>query len=149
MHRLRYIRSGFVEALSIRSNIPVMEPYDKADIKPGIAYLAPANYHMYVESPNHIALSTEEAVNHSRPSIDLTYVSAAEAYRNKLIGIVLSGANRDGAIGMKRIAELGGVTIVQDPNECKARTMPEATLSVTPVTHVYGTEQMIQFLKNI
>ena len=149
LHRLKHVRSGFVEALSLKSNIPIIEPYDKTHIKPGTGYLAPANYHMYVELINQIALSTEDPINHSRPSIDLTYMSAAQAYRQKLIGIILSGANRDGALGMKKIVELGGTTIVQDPQECEVRTMTEATLNITKVTHVYNTDQIIQFLRNI
>ena len=149
LHRLKHIRSGFVEALSIKSNIPIIEPYDKTHIKPGIAYLAPSNYHMYIELANQISLSTEEPVNHSRPSIDLTYFSTAQAYRQKLVGIILSGANRDGALGMKKIAELGGTTIVQDPMECEVRTMTEATLNVTKVSYIYKTDQIIQFLRNI
>ncbi len=149
MHRLKHVRSGFVEALSLKSNIPIVEPYDKTHIKAGIGYLAPANYHMYIELANQISLSTEEPVNHSRPAIDLTYMSAAQVYRNRLVGIILSGANKDGALGMKKIAELGGTTIVQDPQECEVRTMTEATLGVTKVTHVYKTDQIIQFLRNI
>ena len=149
LHRLKHVRSGFVEALSIKSNIPIIEPYDKAYIKPGTGYLAPANYHMYIELANQISLSTEEPVNHSRPAIDLTYMSAAVAYRQRVIGIILSGANRDGALGMKKIAELGGTTIVQDPQECEVRTMTEGTLNVTKVDYVYKTDQIIQFLRNI
>jgi len=149
LHRLKHVRSGFVEALSLKSNIPVIEPYDKTHIKPGTGYLAPANYHLYVELANQISLSTEEPVNHSRPSIDLTFMSAAQIYRNKLVGIILSGANRDGALGMKKIAELGGTTIVQDPQECEVQTMTVSTLNVTEVTHVYKTEQIIQFLRSI
>ena len=149
LHRLKHVRSGFVEALSLKSNIPVVEPCDKASIKPGIAYLAPSNYHMYVELATQIALSTEEPVCHSRPSIDLTYFSTAYAYRQRLVGIILSGANKDGAQGMKKIAELGGTTIVQDPNECEVRTMTQGTLDITNVTHVFKTDQIIQFLRSI
>ena len=149
LHRLKHVRSGFVEALSLKSSIPIIEPYDKTNIKAGIGYLAPSNYHMYVELANQISLSTEDPVNHSRPAIDLTYISCAYAYRHKLVGIVLSGANRDGALGMKKIAELGGTTIVQDPKECEVRTMTEGTLNVTKVNHVYKTDEIIQFLRNI
>ena len=149
LHRLKHVRSGFVEALSIKSNIPIIEPYDKTHVKPGMAYLAPANYHMYIEYANQIALSTEEPVNHSRPSIDLTYFSTAQSFRQRLVGIILSGANRDGALGMKKIADFGGTTIVQDPAECEVRTMTEGTLNITKVDHVYKTDQIIQFLRNI
>jgi len=149
LHRLKHVRSGFVEALSIKSNIPIIEPYDKCHIRPGIAYLAPSNYHMYIELATQISLSTEEPVNHSRPAIDLTYFSTANVYRQKLVGIVLSGANKDGALGMKKIAELGGITIVQDPDECEVRTMTQGTLDVTKVNYVMKTDEIIKFLQNI
>jgi two-component system, chemotaxis family, protein-glutamate methylesterase/glutaminase len=146
LHRLKHIRSGFVEALSLKSNIPVIEPDDKDQIKPGIAYLAPANYHMFVELGNRIALSTEQPVNHSRPSIDLTFITAAQAYREKAIGIILSGANKDGALGLKKIKDLGGLAIVQDPAECQVQTMTEASLKLTKVDYVLKTNQIIDFL---
>ena len=149
LHRLKHVRSGFVEALSIKSGIPIIEPFDKEQIKPGKAYLAPANYHMYIELGNKIALSTEEPVNHSRPSIDLSFVTAAQVYREKLIGIILSGANRDGAYGLKKIKDLGGLAIVQDPEECQVKTMTEASLKMTKVDFVYNTNDIIKFLQNI
>lgn len=149
LHRLKHVRSGFVEALSIKSGIPIIEPFDKEQIKPGKAFLAPANYHMYIELGNRVALSTEEPVNHSRPSIDLSFITAAQVYRNKLIGIILSGANKDGAYGLKRIKDLGGLAIVQDPNECQVKTMTEASLKATEVDHIYNTNQIINFLLKI
>ncbi|QKG78960.1 chemotaxis protein CheB [Tenuifilum thalassicum] len=149
LHRLKHVRSGFVEALSIKSGIPIIEPNDKEQIKPGKAYLAPANYHMFVELGNKIALSTEDPVNHSRPSIDLSFITAAQVYREKLVGIILSGANRDGAYGLKKIKDLGGLAIVQDPNECQVRTMTEASLRMTPVDHVFTTNEIIRFLQKI
>lgn len=149
LHRLKHIRSGFVEALSVKSNIPVVEPDDKDQIKPGIAYLAPANYHMFVELGNRIALSTEDSVNHSRPSIDLTFITAAHAYREKAIGIILSGANKDGALGLKKLKELGGIAIVQDPQECQVKTMTEASLRITGVDHILKSNQIIEFLHNL
>lgn len=148
LHRLKHVRSGFLEALSIKSNLPIIEPFDKEQIKPGKAYLAPANYHMYIELGNRIALSTEEPVNHSRPSIDLSFITAANAYRDKLIGIILSGANSDGAMGLKQVKDYNGLTIVQDPTECQVRTMTEASMKLTKVDHVYKTDQIISFLLN-
>jgi two-component system chemotaxis response regulator CheB len=143
------VRSGFVEALSIKSSIPVIEPYDKDQIKPGKAYLAPANYHMFIELGNKIALSTEAPVNHSRPSIDLSFLTAAQVYREKLVGIILSGANKDGAYGLKKIRDFGGVTIVQDPDECQVKTMTESSLKMTKVDHILKTDQIIRFLQNL
>jgi two-component system, chemotaxis family, protein-glutamate methylesterase/glutaminase len=146
LHRLKHVRSGFVEALSLKSNIPVEEPYDKESLRPGRAYLAPANYHMYIELSNRIALSTEETVNHSRPSIDLSFITAANAYREKLIGIILSGANKDGALGLKKVHDNGGTVIVQDPAECEVKTMTQSALQLTRVDCVYTTDQIINFL---
>ncbi len=146
LHRLKHVRSGFVEALSLKSNIPVVEPFDKDQLKPGFAYLAPANYHMFIELANRVALSADEPVNHSRPSIDLSFITAANAYREKLIGIILSGANRDGAFGLKKVADNGGVTIVQDLSEAEVKTMPDSALQLTKVDYVYTTDQIIRFL---
>jgi two-component system chemotaxis response regulator CheB len=149
LHRLKHVRSGFVEALSLKSNIPIEEPNDKDQLKPGRAYLAPANYHMYIELANRVALSTEDVVNHSRPSIDLSFITAANAYREKLIGIILSGANKDGAYGLKKVHDCGGITIVQDPNECEVKTMTTSALQLTKADFVYSTDQIIRFLQKI
>ncbi len=149
LHRLKHIRTGFVEALLLKSKIPIIEPCDKDVIKPGKAYLAPANYHMYIEIGNRIALSTEEPVNHSRPSIDLSFYTAAQAYRNKLIGIILSGANKDGAMGFKKIADMGGYTIVQDPKDCEVAMMTESTLNITSVNQVLSAEKIINFISKL
>jgi len=149
LHRLKHIRSGFVEALSIKTTLPICEPNDKEAIKQGIIYLTPANYHMYIELGNRISLSTEEPVNHSRPSIDLSFITAAYNYKNKLVGIILSGANKDGALGLKRVKELGGTTIIQDPKESQVPTMPNACLQVMEVDHIFSTQKIIQFLNGI
>ncbi len=146
LHRLKHVRSGFVEALSIKSSLPVKEPNDKDPIKSGNIFLAPANYHMYIELGNKFALSTEEAVNHSRPSIDLSFISAAYNYKRKLVGIILSGANKDGAYGLKKVKDNGGLTIVQDTAECQVPTMTNASLQATKVDHIMKTDEIIQFL---
>src|SRR5690606_26918429 len=117
LHRLKHVRHGFVEALSLKSVVQVTEPNDKESIKKGSVYLAPANYHMSVELGHYFALSTEEMVNNSRPAIDITLVTSAYVYKEKLIGILLSGANRDGARGMQSIKDKKGLTIIQDPSE--------------------------------
>jgi two-component system chemotaxis response regulator CheB len=149
LHRLKHVRNGFVEALSIKSVVQVTEPYDKESIKKGGVYLAPANYHMSVELGNYFALSTEEMVNNSRPSIDITLSTCAFCYKDKLIGILLSGANRDGAAGMKHINERGGLTIVQEPSECMIDTMPRAALTATKIDHVLKVDQIVDFLKEL
>ncbi len=146
LHRLKHVRSGFTEALSIKANLPIVEPDDKDPIKPGKIYLAPANYHMYIELGNKFALSTEEPVNHSRPSIDLSFFSASYSYKNKLIGIILSGANKDGALGLKSVKDSGGIAIVQDPKECQVPTMTTASLRATNVDYIFKTNEIINYL---
>lgn len=149
LHRLKHVRSGFVEALSLKATLPVLEPNDKDHIKPGTIYLAPANYHMFVELGNRFALSTENQVNHSRPSIDLTFITAANVYRDKAVGIILSGANKDGALGLKKMGEKGATIIAQDPKECQVDTMPKSAIAITKVDHIFSTEQIIKFLKDL
>jgi two-component system, chemotaxis family, protein-glutamate methylesterase/glutaminase len=149
LHRLKHVRHGFVEALSLKSVVQVTEPFDKESIKKGSVYLAPANYHMSVELGNYFALSTEEMVNNSRPAIDITLGTCAYLYKDKLIGILLSGANKDGALGMKQIKDRGGLTVVQDPTECMIDTMPKAALALTKIDHVLKVDQLVEFFKEL
>jgi two-component system chemotaxis response regulator CheB len=149
LHRLKHVRHGFVEALSLKSALPVVEPVDKETIRKSTVYLAPSNYHLSIELGNYFSLSTEDMVNNSRPAIDITLSSAAYVYRNKLVGILLSGANRDGGMGMKNIHDKGGVTVVQEPTECLIDTMPKAALALTTIDHTLKVEEIITFLKEL
>jgi two-component system chemotaxis response regulator CheB len=146
LHRLKHVRNGFEEALSIKSSKPVNEPCDKENIKKGGVYLAPSNYHLAIELGNTFSLSTEEMINNSRPAIDVTLETASYVFRHKLIGILLSGANKDGALGMKMIKDRGGLTIVQEPSECMIETMPTSAMSITKIDYVLGVDQIIEFL---
>jgi two-component system, chemotaxis family, protein-glutamate methylesterase/glutaminase len=149
LHRLKHVRNGFVEALSIKSPTPVVEPYDKENIKRKKVYLAPANYHLSLELGNSFSLSTEPMINNSRPAIDVTLETAAFTYKSKVVGILLSGANKDGALGMKRIKDRGGLTIVQDPKDCMIDTMPTAALAMTTIDHTLNIDGIIEFLKEL
>jgi two-component system, chemotaxis family, protein-glutamate methylesterase/glutaminase len=146
LHRLKHVRMGFVEALSLKSNIPVVEPEDKQSIKAGIAYLAPSNYHMLIEVGNSIALSTDRMVKFSRPSIDLTFDSASNVYRNKLIGVIVSGANSDGADGIRKAKDRGALTIAQLPSEATIQTMPNAAINATTIDHVLKIDDIVKLL---
>jgi two-component system chemotaxis response regulator CheB len=146
LHRLKHVRHGFVEALAIKSQKEISEPYDKESIKRGAVYLAPANYHMAIELGNSISLSTEDLVNNSRPSIDITFDSAAYTYRDKLIGILYSGANKDGALGMRKIKERNGLTIVQDPEDSMINAMPTSALAATKIDYVLTSDEIIDFI---
>ena len=149
LHRLKDIREGFAEALNTKSAIEVVEPYDKQKIKKGFAYLAPSNYHMQVELGNTFSLSTDIMVKHSRPSIDVLFETAAFNYGKKTVGIILSGANSDGANGIKAVKNKGGIAVVQDPKEARIATMPNAAINITEIDFVYSTKEIIEFLKKL
>ncbi|HBG86301.1 MAG TPA: chemotaxis protein CheB [Marinilabiliaceae bacterium] len=149
LHRLKHVRSGLVEGLSLKSLIKVVEPNDKDKLMPNTVYLAPANYHLFIELDGTVALSTEEAFNHSRPSIDYTLSSAAYVYREKTLGILLTGANKDGAQGIKDIADKNGYTIVQDPLTADIDTMPKAALRLFTPNEVISPKQIVQFLNSL
>jgi two-component system chemotaxis response regulator CheB len=109
---------------------PVVEAEDKLSIEPRHVYVAPSDYHLLVDR-GCFALSVDERVSFARPSIDVLFESAADAYGERLIGIILTGANEDGARGLARIKEVGGVAVVQDPTAATRRTMPDAAIAAT------------------
>jgi two-component system chemotaxis response regulator CheB len=132
------------------SKITVKEADEKERLLAGTAYVAPPNYHLLVEADGTLALSVDERVNYSRPSIDVLFESAAEVFGDKLIGIVLTGANSDGSAGLKKIKEAGGLTVVQDPCSAEVPTMPQAALSaVGNPDHVLGLEEIAKLLNRI
>lgn len=147
LHRLRSARSGFSETMKVRSSLNVVEPMDKEKIIPGCIYVSPANYHMYLTTNNLIQLSVEEEVNHSRPSIDITFQSAAELFKENLMGIILSGANNDGAFGMLKIRENGGITIAQNPSECEISVMPDSCVENGSIKRIETTQEIIESIK--
>lgn len=146
LHRLKQVRHGFVEALSIKSLKKIIEPNDKHPIEPGGVYLAPANYHMSLESGGYISLSTEPVHHNSRPSIDHLFQSAAQYSGSRTVAILLSGANRDGASGIKAIKQKNGLTIIQSLEECTINTMPKAALSITQVDYTLEVAQIATLL---
>ena len=149
LHRLRSARTGFVEALSMNAKFNICEPFDKEQIKASRAYLAPANYHLIIEHGYSFSLSTDLPRNHSRPSIDITMETAAEVFREKSIGVILSGANNDGAAGMVRIKQTGGTVVVQDPNDSEIKTMPEATIKLVPPDFILNADKIIDFILDL
>lgn len=149
MHRQMHVRAGFVEALNERTSLNVVEPYDKMPIEKGNVYVAPANYHLFIDFFGFASLSIEEPYLFCRPAIDHTLTSAAKAWRAKLVGIILTGANQDGAKGLKAIADNGGYTIVQDPKTADVPTMPQAALRLLQPNAILSPLEIINFLKTI
>ncbi len=149
LHRLKHVRSGLVEGLNMKSKIPVVEPYDKEKLRAGVAMLAPSNYHLFVEFDSTISLSTEDVHNHSRPSIDYAYSSAAYSFRDKTLGIILTGANKDGARGMKSICDKKGYTIVQEPASCDVDAMPQAALRLFEPDQILNPDEIVKALNSL
>ncbi|MCM8539031.1 MAG: chemotaxis protein CheB [Lentisphaeraceae bacterium] len=144
-HRSQQSNNYLEELLNQFGTTRVKEAEDKMPIEKGILYLAPPDYHLLIENKNYMALSLDEPVNYSRPSIDVLFESAAEVYKDKLIGIVLTGANSDGTAGLKEIKSAGGLTIVQDPKTAHVATMPESALTIDP-DYVIPLDKMSEFL---
>ncbi len=132
------------ELLQDCSALPVAEALDKQPMEPGV-FVAPPGYHLIAER-GYFALSTDEPVQYSRPSIDVLFSSAADAYGATAAGVVLTGANADGAEGLHRIVERGGHAVVQDPDTAEARTMPAAALRRVPAAERLRLEQIASHL---
>lgn len=124
--------SRLAELFDARLALPVREARDKEEIAPGTVYFAGAGYHLSVERDRSFSLSCEEPVHFARPAIDVLMESAADVYGPALAGILLTGANHDGAEGMARIRACGGLTVVQDPKEAQAAIMPEQAIRRGP-----------------
>jgi len=125
------------------------EADDKEEIRSNTIYFAPPNYHLLVEYDRHLALSADERVNFSRPAIDVLFESAADVFANKLIGIILTGASSDGAVGLEKIKRYGGLAIVQDPKTAEAQAMPTAAIAATDVDHILTLEEIGPFLNSL
>jgi len=128
--------SHLAEIFAERLQVPVHEAADKMPLAPGHVYFAPPGYHLSIERNRRFSLSCEPPVRFSRPSIDVLMASAADAYGPALAGILLTGANDDGAEGLQRIHLAGGITAVQDPNEAQISIMPEAAIALHSPDHV-------------
>jgi two-component system, chemotaxis family, protein-glutamate methylesterase/glutaminase len=111
-----------------KCRVVVKEAEDKEPILPGLVYFGPSDYHLLVEADHTVSLSADEPVLYSRPSIDVLFESAADAYGAGLVGVILTGANEDGAAGLQAVAAAGGVTFAEDPSAAFAPAMPSAAL---------------------
>jgi two-component system chemotaxis response regulator CheB len=136
--------SSHIERLSCQCALQVKEADEKELLQPGTIYLAPANYHLLIEKDHTFSLSVDERVNYSRPAIDVLFESAAQAYGSHVVGVVLTGANNDGAAGLRHIKERGGLAVVQDPRTAESTYMPQAALEAVPVDHVLSVPEIGQ-----
>jgi two-component system chemotaxis response regulator CheB len=133
--------TAYRDLLGAVTRLNVREADDKDELENGTVYVAPPDYHLLVEERS-LALSIDEPVQFSRPSIDVLLASAAESHRERCVGVVLTGANADGAVGLKRVAELGGAAIVQDPETAARPEMPLAALAAVPGARVASIREL-------
>ena len=141
-------QDGFMyKHLAAGCKITVKEALDKEPIEPGHVYFAPPGYHLLVEKELSFALSIDGKVNYSRPSIDVLFESAALAWQSGLVGVILTGANYDGAKGMLAIKEHGGLTIAQKPSTAESPVMPQAAIDIGGIDKVLTIEEIADFLQ--
>jgi two-component system chemotaxis response regulator CheB len=139
----------FIKLLNKQSNVSIKEADEKEKIENGTVYIAPPNYHLMIESDATFSLTIEERVNYARPAIDVLFESAAIAYKDKLIGVILTGSSSDGSLGLKKIKEYGGLAIAQDPKTAESGYMPAAAIAVVQMDFILSLEEIIKLLIKI
>lgn len=149
MHRNTTADSALTELLASRTQLRVKEADDKDVMEAGCIYIAPPDYHLLIEADGTLSLDASEKVHYCRPSIDVSFMSAAVAYKEDLLAILLSGANADGAAGIREIKEAGGYTVVQDPLEAGVSYMPEQALLTKAVDKIMKAEEIGEWLNAI
>ena len=142
MHIPRERPSRLPEVFGARCVLPVREAEDKEPVQPGTVYFAPPDYHLLLDRGPVLALSSDEPVHFSRPSIDVLFDSAADIYGERLLGLILTGANQDGAEGLAAVGRAGGRTVVQEPSGAAVPFLPEAALQEGPVDFVLSLAQL-------
>lgn len=157
LHLPRERDSVLADIFSAKCARPVREAEDKEPVQPGTVYFAPPDYHLLVDragppggpSAVQLALSADDLVNFSRPSIDVLFESAADVYGPRLLGIILTGANHDGAAGLAAVHEASGITVVQHPDTAQSSLMPMAAIKRSPVDYVLTLEQIAALLRTL
>lgn len=148
VHRKNESESILANLLSTRTRLKIKEVEDKEPMFGGTIYLAPADYHLLIENEKMFSLDYSEKVHHSRPSIDVSFESAAHVFGETVIGVLLSGANADGAEGLRKIQEAGGFTIVQDPGSAEVNYMPQQAIDIMKPDKILNVEEIATFLSS-
>ncbi len=132
--------------LNQRCQLTVKEANDIDTIQPSHVYIAPGGYHMLIENESTLALCVGEKINYSRPSVDVLFTSAVDVFAERVLAIVLTGANKDGTEGALWVHKHGGTVIAQDPNTAEAKTMPESIIKRGGTDHVFTIEKITEFM---
>lgn len=149
LHRKSAEDSTLEDLISLRTNVPLTRVEDKVNLECGHIFLAPSDYHLLFEKDGILSLDVSEKVNYSRPSIDVSFESAAAAFGSKCIAILLSGANSDGTNGLKAIQREGGVVILQNPENAIMPFMPQSALSSMSPSHVFEVDEILDYINSI
>lgn len=147
VHRRSTADSTLAQLLSLKTSLPVREVDDKDPIRLGHVYIAPGDYHLLLERDGTFSLDDSEKINFSRPSIDVTFESAADAYGPAVVGVLLSGANADGVNGLKAIRQAGGTTVAQQPETAQVAFMPQQAIEQDAVDLVLNVPDLVAFVQ--
>ena len=147
IHRKKNFFSEIEKLFAENSRISLREITDKEMVSKNTIYIAPANYHVLIEKNGSFALDVSEAIWYSRPSIDVTFESASEAFKGRCTAILFSGANQDGAEGLLKLRNSGCLTIVQNPEEAEMPQMPLAAIEVNAAEYILSSEEIFELLK--
>jgi two-component system chemotaxis response regulator CheB len=149
LHRSSTTDSLLNEVLLLKSGMPLLEVEEKEPIRPSTVYLAPADYHVLIEKDRTFSLDYSEKLHYSRPSIDVTFTSAAEVFGSRLMAVLLSGANEDGTAGMQAVKDHGGYTIIQDPEDAIVHYMPQHALKQVQADAILTGNDLLRFLRSV
>jgi two-component system chemotaxis response regulator CheB len=149
VHRKNTADSTLADLLALKTRIPLREVDDKDPLTPDTIYLAPADYHLLIERDGTFSLDDSEKINYSRPSIDVTFESAADIHGPALVGVLLSGANADGSEGLKAIKKAGGITVVQQPETAQVAYMPQQAMLNVSIDYVLDIQALARFLNGL
>jgi len=149
LHRKHDNDTLLTELLSVKTVLPVKDAEEKDVLTPGCIYVAPSDYHLLIEPDGSLTLDASEKVHYSRPSIDVTFMSAAEVFADRLCCILLSGANMDGSEGLQAVHDLGGFTVVQDPANAEVGFMPRHAMNTVPVDRILNIRELVAFVKDL
>ena len=149
LHLPRDRPSLLTEVFSAKCALEVREAQDKEPVAPGTVYFAPSNYHLLVDQGPQLSLSADDLVHHSRPSIDVLFESAADVYGPRLLGVILTGANEDGAEGLAAVHDAGGITVVQEPETAHVPTMVLSAMEIRAPDFVLPLERIADLFRTI
>jgi two-component system chemotaxis response regulator CheB len=149
LHLPRDRPSLLAEVFTPKCALKVREAQDKEPVAPGTVYFAPSNYHLLVDQGPQLALSADDLVHHSRPSIDVLFESAADVYGGRLLGVLLTGANEDGAEGLAAVHDAGGITVVQEPETAQASTMVLSAIQLRAPDFVLPLGRIAELLQTV